>query len=73
MHLPKDGVLLVQAVQLISKGDVELRRVEVGPRGRHTHGAALLVLQVWPDLIVKAACLLAVQRPANKSVMYCPS
>ena len=66
-HLAKESVLLVQAVEVLPGRDVELARIEVLATRRHAHHAALPVLQVRPDLVLKEPRLVAVQDPADEA------
>lgn len=65
-HLPKDGVLAIQTVYVVTSCDVELRRVEVLASRCHADCALPLVLEVWLDLILKEAGLLAVKQTARQ-------
>lgn len=52
--LAKDGVQPVQMRRLV-KGDEELRPIRAGPLVGHGHGAAGVVFQRGPDLVLKGA------------------
>ena len=58
-------MFLIQAVELLSGGDVELGGVEVLPGRGHADNAPPLVLQVGADLVLEEAGLLAVKQPGG--------
>jgi len=59
-HLTKDGVFLIQAVEVLSCGDVKLGGVEVLPGRGHPDDALPFVLQVGADLVFKETSLVAI-------------
>jgi hypothetical protein len=60
-HLSEDCMLVIQAVQLRSRGDVKLGGVHILAAASHAHNAFFLVAQVRPDLVLEKSCLFPIQ------------